>query len=119
MNGTTAIVPVSCAGTPGAVCNLTLGMSVTETFRGHRLVAVAANLRHKVVGVGSASVTLAADGSETVRISLNRAGRNLLASRHVLKVTLNVTESLGNAPSVTVSTQTLTFKNHSHRHGRH
>ena len=119
VNGTTAIVPVSCAGTPGAVCNLTLGMSVTETFRRHRLVAVAANLRHKVVGVGSASVTLAAGGSETVRISLNRAGRNLLASRHVLRVTLNVTESLGNAPSVTVSTQTLTFKNHSHRHGRH
>jgi hypothetical protein len=116
---TTAAVRVACAGAPGARCKLTLRMTVTETFRGHRLVAVAARLRHQVVGVGSASVTLTAGGSQTVRISLNRAGRNLLASRHVLKVRLAVSEALGNGQSATVSTQTVTFKARSHRHGRH
>ncbi len=118
VSGATAIVPVSCAGAPGAQCNLTLNMSVTETFRGHRLVAVAARVRDKVIGVGSARVALTAGGSETVRISLDRAGRNLLAARHVLRVRLKVTESLGNGSSATVSTQTVTFKAHSHRHGR-
>ena len=69
--------------------------------------------------VGSAHVTLTAGGSETVRISLNSAGKNLLASRHILPVRLKVAESLGNGSSVTVSTQTVTFKTHGHRHGSH
>jgi len=119
VNGTTAIVPVSCSGAPGAKCSLTLGMSVRETFRGHKLVTVSAHLRHKVVGVGSASVTLAAGGSETVRVSLNRAGRNLLTTHHVLKVNLTVTEAVGNGTSIPVSTQTVTFKAPRHRRGRH
>jgi hypothetical protein len=119
VNGANAIVRVSCAGATGAQCSLKLSMSVTETFRGHKLVGLTARLRHKVVGVGSASVTLTAGGSETVRVSLNRAGRNLLATRHSLKAKMTVTESLGNGTSVTVSTQTVTFKTHGHMHGRH
>jgi len=129
--GTTAAVRVTCAGAAGARCNVSLNMTVTETLRGHKLIAVAArgrhrqapptirHPRHKVIRVGSAAVTLTAGNAATVRISLNRAGRKLLAARHVLRVKLVVTEALGNGRSVTVSTQTVTFKAHSHRHGRH
>jgi hypothetical protein len=119
VSGNTASVRVTCTGAAGAQCNVSLGMTVTETFRGHKLVAVAARVRHKVVGVGSATVALTAGNAQTVRVSLNGQGRKLLASRHVLKVKLVVTEALGNGQSATVSTQTVTFKAHSHRHGRH
>jgi hypothetical protein len=119
VSGKTALVRIACSGASGAQCQLTLNMSVRETFRDHKLVAVAARVRHKAVGVGSAHVTLTAGGSETVRISLNSAGKNLLASRHILPVRLKVAESLGNGSSVTVSTQTVTFKTHGHRHGSH
>jgi hypothetical protein len=119
VSGNAAAVRVTCSGPAGAQCNVSLRMSVTETLRGHRVIALAARVRHKVIGVGSAAVTLAAGNAETVRISLNGTGRNLLAARHVLKVKLVVTEALGNGQSKTVSTQTVTFKTHSHRHGRH
>jgi hypothetical protein len=119
VSGTAAAVRVTCSGAPGASCAVSLNMRVTETFRAHKLIAVAARVQHKVVRVGSAQVTLTAGGNEVVRISLNRAGRHLLATRHQLNVRLVVTEALGNGQSVTVSTQTVTFKTHSHRHGRH
>ena len=119
VSGTTALVRVACAGAPGAQCNVSMRMTVTETFRGQTLIAVAARVRHKVLGVGSAAVTLTAGNAQTVRISLNGQGRKLLAARHVLKVKLMVTEALGNGQSATVSTQTVTFKTHTHRHGRH
>ena len=119
VSGTTALVRVSCAGAAGAHCNVSLRMSVTETFHGQKLIAVAARVRHKVLGVGSAAVTLSAGNVQTVRVSLNGQGRKLLASRHVLKVKLVVTEALGNGQSATVSTQTVTFKTHTHRHGSH
>ena len=119
VSGTAALVRVACAGAPGAQCNVSLRMTVTETFRGQKLIAVAARVRHKVLGVGSAAVTLTAGNAQTVRISLNGQGRKLLASRHVLKVKLVVTEALGNGQSATVSTQTVTFKTHTHRHGGH
>ena len=107
---------ITCTGAPGAQCSLSLNLSVTETLRHHRVIAVAARVRHKVLGVGAAHVTLTAGSSETVRISLNRAGRNLLAAHHPLKVKLVVKEALGNGQSATVSTQTVTFKAPSHKH---
>ena len=119
VSGNTASVRVTCAGAAGAQCELSLRMTVSETFRGHKLIAVTARVRHKVIGVGSAAVTLTAGNAQTVRISLNGPGRTLLASRHVLKVKLVVTEGLGNGQSATVSTQTVTFTTHGHRHGRH
>jgi hypothetical protein len=118
VSGNTASVRVTCAGAAGAQCNLSLRMTVTETLRGHKLIAVAARVRHKVVVVGSATVTLTSGNARTVLITLNGQGRNLLAARHVLKVGLVVTEALGNGQSATVSAQTVTFKTQSHRHGR-
>ncbi len=128
VSGTNASVRIACAGAAGAKCTLALSMSVTETFKGHKLIAVTARdsgrrtrdsgrRKHKVVVVGTASVALSAGKNKTVRISLNRTGRKLLATRNVLEVKLRVTEALGNRRTVTVSTQTVTFKTRNRRRG--
>ena len=117
VTGTTAALHVTCTGAPGAHCKLSLGMTVTETLRGHRVIGVAPRLRHTVVGVGSAAGDAHRGGMQ---------GRAGLAERRVgscwrramlLKVNLVVTEALGNGRSATVSKQIVTFKKH--RHGRH
>jgi hypothetical protein len=118
VTGQTARVRVSCTGPSGSRCSVGLSLSVTETFRGHRLIAVTA--RHgrskKVVILGTASARLDAGASQTVRISLNRNGRKLLAARHVLRVELRVTQALGNGHDTTVSTQTVKFSARRHGH---
>jgi hypothetical protein len=95
-------------------------MTVTERFRGRKLIAVTASkkIRKVVVTVGSArTIILTAGQSKVVKISLNGTGNRLLASRHTLKVTLGVTQVLGGGRSKTVS-QTVTFKAPKKRHHR-
>ena len=98
-------------------------MTVTEKFRGHKIIAVTARKKPKtrkvVVTVGSArGITLTAGQSKVVKISLNRRGKRLLASRHTLKVTLDVTQILGGGRSRTLS-QTVTFKAPKHKKHHH
>jgi hypothetical protein len=97
VNGKTVAVRVTCSGAP---CMVTLKLT-------------AQGRHHHRVGVGSTTVTLSAGQTSIVRISLNGTGQHLLATRHGLGAKLVVSE----APNVTVSTQTVTFK--VHRHGRH
>jgi hypothetical protein len=116
VSGTSAFVRVSCTGVTGATCKLKFRMTVTEKFRGRKLIAVTARkkpkIRRVVVTVGSArGLTLVAGQSKVVKISLNGLGKRLLASRHTLKVTLEVTQVLGGGRSKTVS-QTVKFKHH-------
>ena len=106
VSGTTASVPVSCKGDTS--CTVSLTLTVTETFRGHRLVAVTARkpkVIHKVVVVGTARATIRPGRTQTVRVGLNHAGRTLLAARHKLTATLSVTQG-----HRTVSRQKVTFK---------
>jgi hypothetical protein len=114
VSGTGAGVHVSCIGPSGASCRVTLKATVSETFKGHKLVAVSAAAKrrttHKQLVVGTASVALKAGQSQTVRIVLDGAGKRLLASRHVLKTTLRVTEVTSSARVASVSTQLVTFK---------
>jgi hypothetical protein len=104
VSGATARVPVSCRGSAGSTCTLTLKLTVTERLKRHALT------RHKVLVVGSRRVTLTAGHSRTVLVALNRTGKHLLAARHQLKATLRVVQVLGDRRLVRVSTQTLTFK---------
>jgi hypothetical protein len=70
---------------------------------------------HTTVVLGTASATIGAGRTATVRISLNRSGRKLVAARH--KVTAKLTIAQGKR---TVSTQKVTFKAPKHsRHGGH
>jgi hypothetical protein len=98
-------------------------MTVTEKLRGHKVIAITARKQPKtrkvVVTVGSArGLTLIAGQSKVVKISLNGRGKRLLASRHTLKVTLDVTQILGGGPSRTLS-QKATFKAPKHKQHHH
>jgi hypothetical protein len=97
VHGTKVLVSLSCTGNAKAKCPVNLKLSVTETLRRGKVIAVSAAKRKaktkkRVVVVGSAAVTLHGGKRKTVTISLNRAGRRLLAHRRKLKVTLTVSE---------------------------
>ena len=114
VSGTTASVPVTCKGDTS--CKVSLKLTVIETHRGRKLVAVSARkgkLTHKTVVVGTASATIKAGRTATVRVGLNRTGRQLLAARH--KITAKLTVVQGRRA---VSTQKVTFKAPKHR-GKH
>jgi hypothetical protein len=121
VSGNTAGVKVTCAGASGATCKLSLQLTVVETLKGHKLIAVAAKARktHKTVSVGATSVTLTAGESKTVQVSLNRTGRHLLAKLHTLPAKLAITQSLADGTTTKVSSQNLVFKvprKHGHGH---
>ena len=95
VSGKTVSVPITCKGDTS--CTVSLKLTVTETFRGHKLVAVSARkakVTHKTVVLGTASATIRAGRTATVRISLNRAGRKLLAARHKVTAKLTVTQRI-------------------------
>jgi hypothetical protein len=114
VSGNTASVPVKCSGSAGQTCNVALTLSVTETLKGHKVIAFTSrkqgHTHRKVVTVGSAHVKLTAGQTRVVRITLNRTGKALLAKYHTLKVSLRVTQTLTNHHTVTVASRTLTFK---------
>ena len=123
VRGTSAFVRVSCTGAAGATCKLKFRMTVTEKFRGRKIIAITARkkpkIRKVVVTVGSArGLTLVAGQSKVVKISLNRRGKRLLASHHRLKVRLHVTQVLGGGRSKTVS-QVVKFKAPKHKKHHH
>jgi hypothetical protein len=99
---------------------VSLKLTVTETFRGHRLVAVSARkakVKHKTVVVGTAKATVPAGHTQKVRIGLNRTGRKLLAARHKLSAKLTITQRIA-GKNRTISTQKVTFKA-PHKHTKH
>jgi hypothetical protein len=114
VSGSTASVRVSCTGPAGATCLLAFKLTVIETLKGHKLVAITARANgrktRKVVQVGTANASLKADETQTVRIGLNRTGKRLFASRHGLTAKLQVTQPTANGGATTVSTQIVTFK---------
>jgi hypothetical protein len=110
VSGTTASVPITCKGDTS--CTVSLKLTVVETLRGHRLIAVSARkakVTHKTVVVGTAKATVKAGQKKTVRIGLNGTGRKLLKARHRFTAKLTVTQRIG-GKNRTVSTQKVTFK---------
>jgi hypothetical protein len=119
VNGTTVSVPIACKGDTN--CTVSLKLTVTEKFRGHKLIAVSARkvkVTHKTVVLGTKSATIRAGRTATVRIGLNRTGRKLLAARHKLTAKLTVTQRIAGR-NRTLSTQKVTFKAPKHhvKHG--
>jgi hypothetical protein len=125
VSGANVRIRVSCKGSAGASCQLAFRLSVTETLKGKRIVAVTAGKKvhetRKVVGVGSVNLTLKAGQSQIVRIPLNKTGKKLLTQHHRLKVTLRVIQTLAKGHTETISKQIVTFKvvNASKRHRTH
>jgi hypothetical protein len=105
VSGTTASVPVSCTGQ--SACALKLKLTVIETLRKGKLVALSAKTRtaRKTVTIASASGTVAAGAKKTIKLKLNAIGKKLLATHSPLKARLTVTLS-----GRTVSTKKVTLK---------
>jgi hypothetical protein len=111
VSGTTASLSITCKGATS--CAVRLRLSVVETLRGHKILAVKASHRvkttHKVVVLETVTKTIRAGRRLTVRIGLNRVGRKLLTARHRLTVQLQITQRTGGKTRV-VSTKKLTFR---------
>jgi hypothetical protein len=119
VKGTTASVPISCKGDTS--CTVSLKLTVTETLKGHKVIGVSAHkakVTHKTVVLGTASATIPAGRTATVKIGLNGTGRRLLSARHQLTAKLTVTQRIGGR-NQTISTQKVTFKAPKPRHGGH
>ena len=108
--GNVASLEVACAGASTSACTDTLTLSVVETLRSGKLVAVAAasKTKKKTVTIGHESVTLNGGQSKTVSVALNSTGRALLEREHKLHVKLVLTQTSA-GKTVTVKGQTLTF----------
>jgi hypothetical protein len=121
LTGTTASVPVSCSG--AASCTVRLSLTVTETIKNGKVIAVAARrmkttTRH--ITLASARVTIHAGHRLTVALRLNAAGRRLLGQRHRLASSLSVGQLISGKTRI-LSTRTLTFApaaKHKRKHGR-
>lgn len=113
-SGTTAKVQVSCAGAAGATCSLVLRLTVKETIKGSKVIAVTAKAKTKktVVILATTTVTLRAGQRKTVDVLLNSAGKRLLSQWHTLKVKLAVTQSGKPALSTTIRFEGKTNKKH-------
>jgi hypothetical protein len=112
--GSTAIVSVGCSGPTGSSCSFTLKLSVTETLQSGNVIAVTATASEKTkrrAVLGSAAVTVAAGRTTKVKISLNNAGKQLLAARHKLNVTLAILRG-----GTTLFHRRTTFKARANQH---
>ena len=105
---------MTCGGAAGAMCRLTLRLSVVETLRGHRLLAASAvghkGGSHRSVVIGTARVSLAAGQTRSVRIALNRTGRRLVSRLHGLRARLQIRQTNIAGATTTVFSRTVAFK---------
>ena len=114
VKGATVSALLTCSGHPGASCNIALTLTVTETLKGTKLVAVSAATKRtksvkRSVTLVTKTLTLPAGQSETVHMKLNPTGLRLLTRRHSLRAKL-ITTQMSGATSTIVSRQTVTFK---------
>jgi hypothetical protein len=106
VSGTTASVLVSCSG---GSCQLTIELTVTETIkRGTVIVVSAARKKTKVMIIGRANTTLAAGQHKTIKMALNRTGKQLLSKYHHLKVKLAVSQTRGGTSALAFQ-KTISF----------
>jgi hypothetical protein len=86
-SGTGATLRVSCPTNSSLSCRVTLTLTIVEKVK---------NKKHKTVKrtvtLGSAASTVKAGAQRQVTVSLNRAGKKLLAARRRLLVQLTVTQ---------------------------
>ena len=104
----TVSVPLRCSG--GGACKVTLTLTVIETIKRGKVIAVAAASKKtkktkKTVVLATAKVTIPAGKTKTVKITLNRTGKHLLSTHRTLKIRLAIVQS-----AHTVTRLTVTFK---------
>jgi FG-GAP repeat len=111
-----ASAKLSCAGASGTNCRLALSLTSVETLNGHKLTAVTARAStkkakrtKKTVTIGSAKLTLTGGATKTVKLSLNRTGKQLLAKFRALPAHLTITQTQATGKPKAISTQRITF----------
>ncbi len=98
VSGSTTNVSVSCSGDPGAVCKLSFALTVIETIRRSKVIAVSAGSRtapasrKKQLTLGATTITIMAGSKQTVPVSLNRRGQILLGRYRVLRVHFGISQ---------------------------
>jgi hypothetical protein len=107
VTNTKATVTITCTGTTR--CTATLRLTATETLKSSKVVAVAAQKKTapttKTVILASASMTILAGRTQTIRLTLNHTAATLLARFHKLPAELTLTQGTA-AP---LATRRLTF----------
>ena len=95
-------VPVTCSAQAAAGCQIVLRVTVVETLRAGRVIAITARagavrraahagaLRQVTLSLGSVRARLARGQRATLSLRLNAAGRRLLAARHRMPVLVAV-----------------------------
>ncbi len=108
--GSTVSVPLTCSAQAAGSCAIALRLSVLETLRGGRVLAVAAShTRHATVTIGASSAHLPAGAQRTVTVALNATGRHLLARLHKLTAKLSVSGTVVGALSAQLKSATVTL----------
>ncbi len=120
--GRTVSVSLTCSAQAAGSCTIVLRLTVLETLRGRRVVAVAARrgarlarttaarrTSHKTVTVGAVTVHVPAGQRRTVTVALNTTGRRLLASQHKLPAKLSVSGTVVGAISAQLRSATVTL----------
>jgi hypothetical protein len=108
--GRTVSVPVACSAQAAGSCTIRLRLTVVETLRGKRVIAVAARrTSHKTVTVGSVAAHVPAGRHATVTVALNATGRGLLAHLHKLTAKLSVSGTVVGAISAQLRSATVTL----------
>ncbi len=121
--GRTVSVPLTCSAQAAGSCTITLRLTVVETLRGSRVIAVAARRRtarlgrsaaarrtsHKTVTVGAVTAHVPAGQRRTVTVALNTTGRRLLRSLRKLTAKLSVSGTVVGAISAQLRSATVTL----------
>ena len=109
--GRTVSVAVTCSAQAAGSCTIALRLTVLETLRGGRVIAVAASRRtaHKTVTVGAVTAHVPPGQRTTVTVALNATGRHLLARVHRLTAKLSVNGTVVGAISAQLRSATVTL----------
>jgi hypothetical protein len=111
--GSTVSVPLTCSAQAAGSCSIALRLSVVETLRGGRILAVAAShtrhTTHATVTVGASTAHLPAGAQRTITVALNATGRHLLARLHKLTAKLSVSGTVVGALSAQLKSTTVTL----------
>jgi hypothetical protein len=114
--GKLLLVPVQCSPRAAGGCTIELKLSLTETLKGKRVVAVAASahdatgIRRNVrVTLASARVRMSPGQLLTISIPLKSSARSLLSRMHKLPAELTVVGTVIGALKASLSHQQLTL----------
>jgi hypothetical protein len=118
-SGATISVRVSCTGSTS--CKIKLTATVLETIRRGKVIALAASTKKpskkptkkttkKTITIISTIATIRAGATKTIKLTLNAAGKKLLANHNPLKAKLTVTQSRRTVTSKTITLKTNTKK---------